>query len=99
MTSTHYLPKATNCAGHIYRVGGRVQRFGEGWTGTIVAIVWRPNRPVMIHVVPDDLTQLKRHECRPLNAQAAAEHGSPEFCEARDHGMTMGNFIVLEKAA
>lgn len=98
MTSTHYLPEVTNCDGDIYRVGGRVRRYGERWTGTITEIVWTPNLPPLIRVMPDDITQLGRHECWPLNARAAAEHGSPDFCKPRDRGLTMGNFVVLENA-
>ncbi len=94
MTSTQHLPEVTNVFGTTFAVGDRVRHFGHKgwWTGTVIEIIWHPNRAVRLRVNPDDPSQLGDREYYTLNPQAAARHGSPTYCAARDVGLTMGNF-------
>lgn len=75
----------TNLEGTTYSVGMRVRHL-DGWSGTVTAISGDN-----LMVQPDDVSEVK-YRCWPLNPQAAARLGYPEFCEARDHGQSMGCF-------
>ena len=81
----------TNLAGTTYRLGQRVQHT-DGWTGTIFKI---DDRRALLFVNPDDINEVPKRDCWPLNPVAAKESGRAEFCKARDHGQSMGNFRIL----
>ena len=83
-----------NCAGQTFRIGDRV-RNNDGWTGTITAIKFRTRECDLLIVEPDNIADLPRRDCWPLNPVAAAHSGKTHFVRPRDHGRTTGNYTVI----
>jgi hypothetical protein len=81
----------TNNAGATFTIGMTVTHH-DGWAGKVIKI--RDTRScVKIHVQPDDMGALPDRERWMLDEVSAARHGHPDFCYARDHGYSMGNFL------
>jgi hypothetical protein len=88
------MKSITNFSGQTFTVGRRV-RHTDGWTGTITAIRETPMVDLLL-VEPDEGAALGRNDAeRPLNSQAAAEHGRPTYCRPRDTGLSMGNYTPI----
>lgn len=82
----------TNCLGKTLTVGQHVTHH-DGWTGVIYKITDEPNmRAALVYVTPDDISQVPRYDCWPLNEEQQKLHSKTEFCRARDHGLSMGNW-------
>jgi len=79
--------------GSIYRVGERVEVYAgsAGWVaGTIIAIE-RDRTGTNVKVNPDSIERLGRWDAYPLNPDAAARSGKPDFVRMRDFGVGGGS--------
>lgn len=80
------MEQVTNMTGKTFKVGGRV-RHNDGWHGTVTKIR-STNGYIRVHVEPDapDLVPGRIPLAYPTR------DGRRDFIEARDHGLSMGNF-------
>lgn len=84
----------TNHVGQTYEIGGRV-RHNLGWVGTITSIRRTTNNLIVVHVQPDDELD-PRIGGWDLDPSVWTSHGHRNFIEARDHGLTMGNYEPIQ---
>lgn len=83
------MQQVTNMNNVTYKVGMRVQS-NDGWNGTITHIT--NTGIIKLHVLPDNLEELPKHQYWKLNPEAAKMAGKAYFCLPFDQGQTMGNF-------
>lgn len=85
---------ATFDDGRTFRIGQRVS-CGD-ILGTVIGID-DTGRVTRIKVQADSPDELPRHLRWMLNPQAAEQHGHPDFDKLRDHGLSAGNFNIIEE--
>lgn len=79
----------TNMLGKTLTVGQEVTHY-DGWKGIVTDI---NEERGLVYVTPYNIHEDKVRECWKLSYENAVNHGFPEFCRPRDHGLTMGNFL------
>lgn len=93
--TTATITTVRNLSGNTFSIGDRVRHASDDYLGTIYGFnVTR--RCTYVLVNPDSVDDVPRHDQWPLRVPV---DGKSDFCRPRDHGLSMGNWIVIDDAA